>query len=101
MDEAIKKMEDASVVFYRLAQQTNIHQFLEVTGFLNEMIKMYRDVKNRGGDIFTDPLDPKPYEMAYIAEKFDCIFGEVLTKPAARNAFLEALEQKGGWRWQR
>jgi len=101
-EERVKMLEEmraASGVFYALAQRTHIHQFLEVTGFLNELVKIYERMHNEGKDFGTEPIDPKTFEMAYIGEKFDCIFGDALARPEMRQAFLESLEQKGGWKW--
>jgi len=97
--EMLDRMGVAAGVFYRLAQKTNVHQFLEVTGFLNELVKMYAGMHARGIDFATAPLEAEPHEMAYVAEKLDCIFGEPLTKPENRAAFLKCLEEKGGWKW--
>jgi hypothetical protein len=96
----LKQMESASGIFYRLAQQTHVHQFLEVTGFLNELIKAYRGMHEQGKDFGTQPLEMKPHEMAYVAEKLDCIFGEALADKKNREAFMDALAEKGGWTWR-
>ena len=96
----LAQMREASAIFYRLAQQTHVHQFLEVTGFLNELIKCYERMHKEGKDFGTEPAQLKPYEMAYIAEKIDCIFGEALAVPANRAAFMDALAEKGGWTWR-
>jgi len=97
----LKGMEKAADVFYSMAQGTHVHQFLEVTGFMRELITMYRQALEAGIDFTDEELRPKPYQMAYIAEKFDCIFGTALAEsPEARGAFLQALEHKGGWTWR-
>ncbi len=100
LEVMLMKMEEASSIFYSLAQRTKVHQFLEVNGFLQELIKAYKRMQEKGKDFATEPLEMEPYEMAYIAEKLDCIFGEALSVPKNRDAFLEALASKGGWKWQ-
>lgn len=102
MANALVSMRAASNTFYRMAQRTRIHTFLEVNGFLVELIQMYEQHMTAGGNFITDHPRPKPHQMSYIAEKIDCIFGEILAEdPASREAFLRTLEEKGGWRWRR
>lgn len=99
-EEMLKEMDRASKIFYGLAQKTNVHQFLEVTGFLNELTKAYRRMHEEGKDFGTEHLEMKPYEMEYIADKIDCIFGEALADKKNREAFMDALAKKGGWSWR-
>ena len=96
----LQQMRAASAIFYRLAQSTHVHQFLEVTGFLNELIKVYERMHKSGKDFGTSPPEMAPYEMAYIAEKIDCIFGEALSVKENREAFMDELAKKGGWTWR-
>lgn len=96
----LAKMKQASEIFYALAQQTRVHQFLEVTGFLNELIKVYKGMHDKGIDFGTQAAIPATHEMAYIAEKIDCIFGDALAVPELRKAFMDSLAQKGGWSWR-
>jgi len=93
----LQKMEQASCVFYGMAASCGFHQFIEVTGFMNEMIKVCRRMHEEGIDFSTTSLALHHYEAAYIAEKFDCIFGDSLSDPETRKAFLSALAAKGGW----
>lgn len=67
-------MEGASNIFYLMAQKIGFHEFLEITGFMNELIKICRGAHDSGVN-FVSGLPPvKSYEAAYIGEKFGCIF---------------------------
>ena len=96
-ERMLARMSEIAESFYRAAQRVGHHQFIEFAGFMNEYIKVCRRMHAEGVDFGTTDLAPRDYEMAYIAEKFDCIFGEALTKPETREAFLVALGSKGGW----
>jgi hypothetical protein len=94
----LRKMEQASRTFYGMAVSCGFHQFIEVTGFMNEMIKACRRMHEEGIDFATTSLTLKGHEAAYIAEKFDCIFGDALAESEeAREAFLSSLAAHGGW----
>lgn len=84
-------MEDARDRFYVAAVRIGVHTYVEMAGFMGEFIKMCRDMHEEGIDFGTEPLRAKPHQLAYIAEKFDCIFGEALADPEAKSAFLQAL----------
>jgi hypothetical protein len=65
---------------------------------MNEMIKVCRRMHNEGVDFSTTALALKGYEAEYLAEKFDCIYGDALAESAeAREAFLSSLAKHGGW----
>ena len=98
--EKLKLLEAISKVFYAQAARAEVHTFLEVNGFLAELIKMFKDMHEAGIDFATESLRAAPHQMAYVAEKIDCIFGDALSDPKNREAFLAKLEEKGGWKWE-
>jgi len=93
----IFKMKEAQVSFYMSARQIGVHPFLEIAGFMAEQIKMYQGMFEAGIDFTENAIQGRPTELAYIAEKFDCIFGPALTDKPNRQAFLASLAKKGGW----
>ena len=90
---SLDRMEQASAVFYRMAQDTKKHQFLEFNGLLAEYIKLLKVLHTEDKDIVeSDNLPMKDYNAAYLAEKLDCIYGATfLEKPEIRDAFIAAL----------
>jgi hypothetical protein len=96
-ERMLARMAEIAESFYRAACRVGFHQFIEFAGLLNEHIKICKRMHTEGVDFGTTELDPKVHEMAYIAEKIDCIFGEALCKSETREAFLGALAAKGGW----
>ncbi len=99
-ERMLARMTEIKDSFYYAAQRVGYHQFLEFVGFLSEFIKICRRMHAEGVDFGTMELSAKDYEMAYIAEKFDCIFGDVLCKPEMRGMFMDVLASKGGWTWR-
>lgn len=103
LEKKLEEMRTASGIFYSLATQIQCHPFIEMTGFMNEYIKLCEKALEKGID-FTmvsthtgKGLPMETYEAAYIAEKFDCIFGPTFEQnPAAKKAFLQAAFQIGG-----
>lgn len=99
MEDALQKMSAVTSTFYRAAQQTGCHSFIEFCGLMNEYIKVCETTMHNGGD-FLDanthsdkPLMMHDYHARYLAEKFDCIFGPTLrANPSAKAAFREALD---------
>lgn len=101
LEMRLKAMSQAADIFYMQAQNTHVHPFLEITGLMREMIVLYTEALAAGIDFTDSELRPEPYQLAYIAEKFDCIFGRILAEsPKGREAFLKTLEMKGGWTWR-
>ena len=49
-EEILKKMKQASNVFYAMATGTGCHPFIEFTGLMNEYIKMCEDAHAKGID---------------------------------------------------
>jgi hypothetical protein len=97
-ERMLEKMKEVRDSFYCAAVRVGLHQFIEFAGFMGEFIKICETMHKDGVDFGTNDLQPKDYQMAYIAEKFDCIFGEALMQPEMREAFLGALGAKGGWK---
>lgn len=95
----IPKMNEASHAFYGAAAGIGCHPFIEFNGLMNEWIKMARNSLEEGVD-FTQanvhsgiPLVAQDYEIKYFCEKFECIFGPVLSVPKNREIFCLAM----GW----
>ena len=66
--------------FYRAAAQIGNHAFIEMTGFMNEYIKLCERAVSAGQD-FTEanehvgkPLVMQGFNAAYLGEKFGCVF---------------------------
>lgn len=98
----VREMEEASNHFYRMAQRIGVHPFIEITGFMNEAIKPFRNSAAMGIDFTMAtahnelPLNIEPYEAAYLGEKFDCIFGPTFrANKAAWSIFKKAIEGDG------
>ena len=72
------KMRSAAARFYRDAVHTNYHQFVELTGFMNEIIKVCEAMHGRGEDFPTRQLVLAPHHVDYLREKLECIFGDQL-----------------------
>ena len=79
-EEALRKMNEASSIFYSLAVRTGVHPFIEFTGLMNEYIKICRNAHNNGIDFSAcnthtnSSLPMEPHEIDYINEKLECIF---------------------------
>lgn len=77
----LDQMHEAAGMFYRMAVRIGNHPFIEFTGLMNEYIKACESAHRREID-FTDcsahsgrELPLKDYELQYINEKLECIFG--------------------------
>lgn len=95
--QTLVQMKNISHLFYTMATQLDSHQFVELTGFMNEFIKACERAHKADIDFVTERVPFKPYEMEYLAEKIDCMFGRELQDLELRKAFLRALAQKGEW----
>lgn len=82
--EMLEAMRRASVTFYAAAVNTRVHGFIEFTGLMNEFIKLCEEADQQGIDwIFANVhgdkhLPFKPYHVAYLSEKLQCIYGKRL-----------------------
>lgn len=96
--EQIKKMRTVTEDFYTKATRTGVHAFIEFCGMMNEFINMCAATNEEGIDFNAanthtgNKLVMKPHHAAYLAEKFDCIYGPTLVGEA-RQQFMEAM----GW----
>lgn len=84
-DEALVKMRAASDAFYSAAVRTGCHAFIEFAGLINEYIDIcsamtasgntdWMHASARSGTV----LPMKSYQIRYLAEKLDCIYGPTL-----------------------
>jgi hypothetical protein len=96
----VAKMEDASSVFYRMAQTAGCHTFIEFCGLMNKYIDVCRRAAEAGID-FTqtsihgegEPLPVYNHDVDYLAEKFACIFGQTMASdPKIWARFQRAIE---------
>lgn len=97
LKEQLQQMQHVANEFYHGAVRCSHHQFIEIAGFANEIIKMLRGQVTQGKDFMTEELTAVPHQMAYVAEKLDCIFGGALSDPENMEAFLTALFHKTGY----
>jgi len=79
--QALHTMAEATRIFYSIATRIGNHPFIEFCGLMNEYIKACESAHAKGID-FSDCnahsghlLPLAPYEIAYINEKLECIFG--------------------------
>lgn len=98
-EEMIPKMRDVSTTYYRGAIQTGCHAFIEFCGLQQKFIDIFSKTNQKG----TDPndcnthsgksLNVEEHDIAYLAEKFDCIFGPTLRDERLRKVFFREM----GW----
>ena len=81
--------------FYHHAVKLNVHTFVEFAGFMKEYINMLQKMLDEGIDFIDNEIRAKPYQMAYVAEKLDCIFGASMGSPETASSFYAALTAKG------
>ena len=76
----LRKMRETSDAFYRAAFKIGNHAFVEFCGLMNEYIKICQENHERGIDFTncnthcSERMVVRPYEMAYLREKLECIF---------------------------
>ena len=58
--------------------QIGWHQYVEFAGLMGEYINILKDAQVKRGDL--GALELADYQVSYIGEKLDCIFGEELRK---------------------
>jgi hypothetical protein len=81
LKEVCNKMQSVSNTFYSGAVMTGNHAFIEFCGLMNEYIKacydsIEKDVDFTQANVHTGKALPlAPYQLDYITEKFDCIYG--------------------------
>lgn len=105
--EKIEGMRAISGRFYAEAARLQVHQFIEITGFLNEYIAICTEAVKAGVDYEETSihsgggLPMKEHHAAYIGEKFGCMFSATFSdSPRLLDAFLAsahmAAAQKRG-----
>lgn len=94
----LQKMRDLSDAYYSKATATGCHAFIEFAGLMNEFITVCSKAHNQGQDFpFANThsgtaLPFKPWNLAYLAEKLNCIYGPaLLSDKANRDAFIAEL----------
>lgn len=87
MREMIRKMEDASDAYYRMAVHTGCHAFIEFCGLQSKFVDLCK-LALRAGIEFpfasahnNQPLPMAPHDAAYLGEKLGCIYGAALSDP--------------------
>ena len=86
---ALKGMEEAIATFYRNAVGVGNHPFIEFAGVMTAYVKSCRRAHEDGVD-FTEcnrhaggELPMESFELTYLVEKLDCIFGGRITATIA------------------
>lgn len=94
----LHRMQRLSDAFYYEAVRIGNHPFIEITGFMNEYIKLAHENLDQGVDFAMASthtgrsLTVKPHQVMYFAEKLNCILGPTLAADRALlEAFIEAL----------
>lgn len=102
LKKLLNRMHSASMLFYGLAIDIGVHPFIEFNGFMNEYIKICRNSLEADID-FTEAtahsglaLKIEDFEVDYLAEKFECIFGPTFaSKPELAERFMKAVLRGG------
>lgn len=99
LEEVIRRMDKVSNNFYGNAVQVGNHAYIEFCGLMGEYEKICRTTMQAGVD-FTIcnrhigvPLIAHDYQIRYLAEKFECIFGPLFENKENRQIFFKAM----GW----
>lgn len=106
-EEILKSMRAVSADFYGKVVHTKCHPFIEFTGLLNEYITICQDAHAKGID-FTQAnthtgqaLPVAPHNVAYLAEKLNCIYGPSLLASAELRSTLISVLLDGEFRLER
>lgn len=98
-DEQVAKMRSVAHAFYGPATRTGCHAFIEFCGFMQKFVDVCQNTSAAGVDFNESnthtggQLVVEDHDVAYLAEKFDCIFGPTLADPKKRAVFFQAM----GW----
>ena len=99
-EKILRRMQEASGVFYALAIQTGCHTFIEFCGLMNKFIDICREQSQAGKD-FTEAsrhsdavMEIEDHHVAYLFEKLDCIFGNNV--PEVREVYERLTARHGG-----
>lgn len=100
---ALAKMTAASSNFYAAATNTHCHAFIEFTGLMNEYIKICDRMTDEGDTSWMmanthsgAPLKMEKYELDYLAEKLECIYGPTMEATPSfvpTNALLQRVKE--------
>lgn len=96
----MRSVADATYdLFFRTGMGAECHAFLEFNGLLQKYVRICEraaedGVDFRAANVHTGrPLSVEEHDLAYLAEKFVCIFGPIINASSkAKRIFLEALE---------
>jgi hypothetical protein len=96
--DMLRKMQDVSDNFYSMVTRAGCHALIEFTGLMNEFITVCTEAHSRGQQFphanthSGDALPFKPHNLAYLAEKLNCIYGPaLLSNKECRDAFISTL----------
>ncbi len=96
--EMLRKMSAVASRFYGQAVMTGVHAFIEFNGLMNEFIKVCQRANEKGVDFAAAnthssiSLPFEDYNVAYLAEKLNCIYGpELLGNDELRRVFISEL----------
>jgi hypothetical protein len=104
LKEMVAKMRLTSSIFYRYAAATGCHTFIEFCGLMNKYIDICDRAAEAGLDFTTSSihgggitLPVEEHDVAYLAEKFACIFAQTMfKKPEIWKTFKRAVEHEIG-----
>lgn len=88
--QMLVQMDAAADAFYRSAVGIGNHAFIEFTGLMKEYVNICRAAHEEGIDFSISNrhsgrhLKVEPFQLDYIVEKLDCIFGSQLTRNKER-----------------
>lgn len=75
-DIAIQRMKKIITDFYDQAVHVGVHPFVEFAGMMREYVQMLERLDEEGKCIFMNSVRPRDYELAYLEDKLECIFGK-------------------------
>ena len=83
--QTLEAMSRASKAFYAAAVATGCHAFIEFAGLMNEYINICADMSREGDHSWlvanthtNKPLKMHAFQMKYLTEKLNCIYGPSL-----------------------
>lgn len=95
------KMRNAANITYALLVGTGVHPFIEFNGMMQKFVDLCAREAGKGRD-FTmnnvhtgNPMPLEDHDVLYLAEKFNCIFGDTLrANPRQWALFKKVIEQR-------
>ena len=100
LEEIVKKMRKAVSNSYAEAITTHCHPFIEFNGLTKEYVDMCENALKRGID-FTEAnvhtgqhIDMAPWQVKYVFEKLECIYGPQLFAFAVEAAKRQLTERE-------